>query len=91
MSEHVHTEKCSTMLGDLSDYIDGNLQDEICAQIEEHMKTCDNCRVVVNTLRKTVELYEHCNDEIELSGEVKGRLFARLELNDYMNNKESSQ
>ncbi len=91
MSEHVHTAKCSTMLGDLSDYIDGNLQDEICAQIEEHMKTCDNCRVVVNTLRKTVELYEHCNDEVELSGEVKERLFARLELNDYMNNKDSSQ
>lgn len=84
MTEHVHTEKCSAMLGNLSDFIDGNLQDEICAQIEEHMKTCDNCRVVVNTLRKTVELYEHCNDGIELSGDVKERLFAKLEIKDYL-------
>ncbi len=84
MSEHVHTDKCNTMLGDLSEYIDGNLHAEICAQIEEHMKTCDNCRVVVNTLRKTVELYEHCNDDIELSGDVKERLFAKLDLKDYL-------
>ncbi len=84
MTEHVHTGKCSAMLGNLSDYIDGNLQDEICAQIEEHMKTCDNCRVVVNTLRKTVELYEHCNDDIELSGDIKERLFAKLEIMDYL-------
>lgn len=84
MTEHVHTGKCSAMLGNLSDYIDGNLQDEICAQIEEHMKTCDNCRVVVNTLRKTVELYEHCNVDIELSGDIKERLFAKLEIMDYL-------
>lgn len=84
MTKHVHSEKCSTMLGNLSDFIDGNLQDEICAQIDEHMKTCDNCRVVVDTLRKTVELYEHCNDDIELSGEVKERLFAKLDIKDYL-------
>lgn len=84
MSEHVHTDKCNTLLGDLSDYIDGNLHAEICAQIEEHMKTCDNCRVVVNTLKKTVELYEHCNDDIEIPGEVKERLFAKLDLKDYL-------
>ncbi|MBA3074325.1 MAG: zf-HC2 domain-containing protein [Anaerolineae bacterium] len=91
MSKHVHTGKCSAMLGDLSEYIDGSLQAEICAQIEEHMKTCDNCRVVVNTLRKTVELYEHCSDNVELPGEVKERLFAKLELNDYLSKADTSK
>jgi len=91
MSEHVHTQKCSAMLGDLSEYIDGSLQDEICAQIEEHMKTCDNCRVVVDTLRKTVELYEHCSDNVELPGEVKERLFAKLEIKDYLSTAESAK
>lgn len=89
MSKHVHTEKCITMLGELSDYIDGNLQAEICAQIEEHMKTCDNCRVVVDTLRKTIELYEHCSDDVELPGEVKERLFAKLEIQDYLSTADS--
>ena len=84
MSEHVHGEQCSSLLGSLSDYIDGSLQAEICAQIEEHMKTCENCQVVVNTLRKTVELYEQCNDQTQLPGGVKERLFARLDLQDYL-------
>ncbi|PKN99970.1 MAG: hypothetical protein CVU42_06370 [Chloroflexi bacterium HGW-Chloroflexi-4] len=91
MSEHVHTQKCSAMLGDLSEYIDGSLQAEICEQIEEHMKTCDNCRVVVDTLRKTVELYEHCSDNVEIPGEVKERLFAKLELNDYLSTAKTSK
>lgn len=87
MSEHVHTQKCSTLLGDLSDYIDGNLQDEICAQIEDHMKTCDNCRVVVNTLKKTVELYEQCSESVEIPGDVKERLFAKLEIAEFVSKK----
>ncbi len=84
MSEHIHGDQCSSLLGNLSDYIDGSLKAEICAQIEEHMKTCENCQVVVNTLRKTVELYEHCNEQPHLPGGVKERLFAKLELQDYL-------
>ena len=57
MSEHVHTPHCKQLLGNLSEYIDGDLQAELCAEIEAHLKDCDNCRVVINTLKKTVELY----------------------------------
>ena len=84
MSDHIHGEQCSHLLGSLSEYIDGELQAEICAQIEEHMKTCENCRVVVNTMRKTVELVEKCENESELPGGVKERLFAKLDLSDYL-------
>jgi hypothetical protein len=55
------------------------------------MKTCDNCRVVVNTLRKTVELYEQCSDSVELPGEVKERLFAKLDLKDYLPSENNSE
>jgi predicted anti-sigma-YlaC factor YlaD len=84
MSEHVHTQQCRQLLGSLSDYIDGELQAELCAQIEEHMKDCDNCRIVVNTLRKTVELYEQANPSAELPADVRERLFVKLELGDYL-------
>jgi predicted anti-sigma-YlaC factor YlaD len=85
VSEHQHDFKCSQMLGNLSDYIDGDLQADLCAQIEDHMKTCENCRVVVNTLRKTVELYEKCSEETsEIPGEVKERLFAKLKIEEYL-------
>ena len=48
---------CKEMLGSLSDYIDGDLEAQLCAEIEQHMAGCGNCRVVVDTLSKTVSLY----------------------------------
>jgi len=88
MNDHLHEVKCSNLLGDLSEYIDGHLQQEMCAQIEEHMKTCENCRIVVNTLKKTVELYEKCSETSELPEEVRERLFAKLELKDYVKSRD---
>jgi predicted anti-sigma-YlaC factor YlaD len=85
MSEHIHTPQCSQLLGSLSDYIDNELQAELCAEIEEHLQDCNNCRIVVNTLRKTVELYEQINGEqVELPDAVRERLYLRLELKDYL-------
>jgi predicted anti-sigma-YlaC factor YlaD len=85
MSEHVHTPQCKQLLGNLSEYIDGDLQAELCAEIEEHLKDCDNCRVVVNTLRKTIEIYEQTAGSLaELPNPVRERLFAKLELKDYL-------
>ena len=86
MSDHIHTSKCSQLLGSLSEYIDGDLQAELCAQIEEHVKECDNCRIVVNTLQKTVELYEHTSNEpMLLPDKVRERLFLKLDLEDFLN------
>jgi predicted anti-sigma-YlaC factor YlaD len=85
MSEHIHTPQCKLILGSLSDFIDGELQEELCAEIEEHLKGCDNCRIVVNTLRKTVELYERTSEQVELPEEVKERLFLKLDLKDFLN------
>ena len=39
----------STTLGE---YVDGTLSEELCAELERHMKDCQRCRVVVNTLKK---------------------------------------
>jgi anti-sigma factor RsiW len=86
MTEEHH---CSELLGNLSEYIDGTLQAELCADIELHLADCEKCRVVVNTLRKTVELYCPGEDEpVELPIDVRERLFARLNLQDYLVKKE---
>lgn len=84
MSEHIHSPHCKQLLGNLSDYIDDDLEIELCAKIEEHLLNCDNCRVVVNTLRKTVELYEKVNEPIDLPNAVRERLFLKLELKDLL-------
>jgi predicted anti-sigma-YlaC factor YlaD len=83
MSDQLHTQHCSQMLGNLSEYIDHELQAELCAEIEAHIKGCDNCRIVVNTLQKTVELYETSNNQqIDLPSAVRERLYLKLELRD---------
>jgi anti-sigma factor RsiW len=82
MEEHDHA-KCQDLLGSLSDYVDGELSDALCADLEQHLRGCVNCRVVVDTLRKTIELYHH---EAEVEGipeNVRMRLFHCLDLDDY--------
>jgi len=87
MSEIDHFE-CQGLLGSLSEYIDGNLSQDICQEIESHLAECPDCRVVVDTLRKTVYLYrESAADSAEVPGGVRERLFRTLKLEDYLANR----
>lgn len=70
---------CKEMLGSLSDYVDGELDPELCAEITRHMSGCGDCRVMVDTFRKTVVLYRSYGHE-ELPDDAKARLFAVLRL-----------
>ena len=76
--------ECKYLLGSLSDYIDGDLSEEICAEIERHMAGCENCRIVVDSLRKTVYLYRVTSDQEALPDDVRQRLFHSLDLDDYL-------
>ena len=70
---------CKEMLGNLSGYVDGELEAQLCSEIERHMAECGNCRVVVDTLRKTVILYrEHGHEPVP--PDAKERLYAVLKL-----------
>jgi anti-sigma factor RsiW len=70
---------CKEMLGSLSDYIDGDLEAQLCAEIEQHMAGCGKCRVVVDTLNKTVSLYREYGHE-PVPADAKERLYAVLNL-----------
>jgi predicted anti-sigma-YlaC factor YlaD len=77
--------KCNTLLDYLSDYIDGELGLELCAKIEHHVAECQNCRIVVDTLRKTISIYhETAAEDGEVSENVRERLFRSLNLDDYI-------
>jgi predicted anti-sigma-YlaC factor YlaD len=74
---------CKSLLGSLSDYVDGTAQEELCRELEQHLADCDNCRIVVDTLKKTVYLYQS-NTETDLPLAVRERLFKRLNLDEYL-------
>ena len=75
MAEH----NCRHMLGDLSDYLDGEASEELCAEIEQHMAHCEDCRVVVDTLHKTVVLYRDLPQPALPAG-ARDRLYRSLAL-----------
>ncbi len=75
---------CHDLLASLSDYIDGQLPAEFCAEIEKHMAGCQKCRVVVDTLQKTVTLYQEISEPGDLPVGVRERLYQCLELEDFL-------
>ncbi len=48
---------CDELISYLSDYIDQNLDEELTAAAQEHLATCQNCRVVLDTTRQTITLF----------------------------------
>jgi anti-sigma factor (TIGR02949 family) len=83
MAEHTH-DNCAQMLGSLSDYIDGDLSPELCQEIEKHLAGCEDCRVVLNTTRRTIDLVHAPAETPGLPEDVRQRLFKRLNLDDFL-------
>jgi anti-sigma factor (TIGR02949 family) len=81
MAEHRHVAECKEMLGELSDYIDGELAVELCAEIDRHVAECGNCRAVVDTLQRTVYLYRMYGHE-DVPEDARERLYKVLHLPD---------
>jgi anti-sigma factor (TIGR02949 family) len=80
MMDHTN---CQELLESISEYLDGMLGMELCQEIERHMSGCEDCRIVVDTLRKTLYLYRQANDRVDVPQEVRQRLFHRLDLDDF--------
>ena len=77
-------DSCRQFLSSLSEYVDGALDENLCAEIERHMSGCDNCRVVIDTLRKTIELYHVSVPSPSMPEDVRGRLYHCLDLDDFV-------
>jgi len=68
---------CGEVIRVLNEYLDGELDAGLLAELKEHLRKCDDCRVVVDTTRKTIELYCNC-EPLPLPASVKQRLESAL-------------
>jgi anti-sigma factor RsiW len=83
MSTHDHSQ-CHALLSTISGYVDGTLGEEFCEELEQHLAECENCHVVVDTLRKTILLYQKTTEETsQMPGIVRERLYRTLNLEDF--------
>ncbi len=78
------THHCNQLIEMISDYVDGELAPKLCQELERHIKDCNNCQIVVNTLRKTIDLYKDTAVNEVLPEEIRQRLFYRLDLEDFL-------
>ena len=70
---------CKEVLGQLSEYLDQEVLGEVCRELEQHIAACQHCRIEVNTLRHTIELYKRM-PSTDVPGSVEERLFKVLRL-----------
>lgn len=75
---------CERLVEVLSDYVDGELDESLCSVLEKHIAGCENCRVVVDTLRKTIQLYRETSPDVEVPPDVQERLYECLNLQDFL-------
>jgi anti-sigma factor (TIGR02949 family) len=67
------TMKCREVIRELSEYLDGELDPALAEELMRHLERCEDCGIVVDTTRKTIEMY--CNMEpAPLPADVKHRL-----------------
>ncbi|HSB65854.1 MAG TPA: anti-sigma factor [Anaerolineales bacterium] len=83
-TRHHEHKKCRQLLGSLSEYVDGELDEELCSVLEQHMEDCEDCRVVVDTLRKTVYLYHATATSEEIPSDIRKRLYKSLNIEEYL-------
>jgi hypothetical protein len=67
------TRKCPDYVKELNDYLDGTLDPQLCREMDTHLGECENCRIMIDTLRQTVKL---CQDgkEIPLPSHLEKKL-----------------
>jgi predicted anti-sigma-YlaC factor YlaD len=79
---HDDLARCQELLGQLNAYMDGELAAELCHDLEQHLADCPDCRVVFDTLTKTITLYRQLDDvPVDLPSDVEERLMHQLKRN----------
>ena len=70
--------KCEELVQYLSDYIDQELNEELTAAAQEHLATCHNCRVVLDSTQQTIFLFRE-QDKRTIPAQRRQRLFNQLQ------------
>ncbi|MGH9743032.1 MAG: anti-sigma factor family protein [Candidatus Acidiferrum sp.] len=68
---------CRDIIHELSNFIDGELDGTMRVELERHLVECDDCRLVVDQTKKTIEIFCDC-EAVELPGDVRNRLHEAL-------------
>ncbi|MBI2266878.1 MAG: zf-HC2 domain-containing protein [Armatimonadetes bacterium] len=74
--DHRH-ENVRPVLEAINAYVDGVMEPLLCKELEEHLKGCDPCQIVIDTLKMTITLFKE-NVEHTIPLDVHARLHRML-------------
>jgi anti-sigma factor RsiW len=70
---------CEELVSYLSAYLDQELDEDLTAAAQQHLATCSNCRVVLHTTRRVIQLGQ-AQYQIALPASRRERVYTRLRL-----------
>lgn len=69
---------CKQFLQELNDYLDPSTDPATKCHLEKHVSECPNCFVLVDTTKKTLQIYKGIEPQT-IPDNVKARLWKALE------------
>jgi anti-sigma factor (TIGR02949 family) len=70
--------RCDEVLEQLSEFIDEETRAELCEEIRVHLAQCEDCRIEVDTVKKTIMLFQKKGLPIEIPVTIGAKLEAAL-------------
>lgn len=68
---------CSELMEQLAEFLDKESRAELCRTIEQHLTQCRDCRFLVDSVKKTIVLYQS-DRQVEVPVTVSAQLQAAL-------------
>ena len=69
---------CKEFLQELSDYLDSTVDVELRRRLEAHISECPNCFVILDTTKRTIQVYKGMQPQA-LPSDVEARLMKAVE------------
>jgi len=66
----------------ICDFMGEDLNAPVCKEVAEHLEGCPNCKVYLDTVKKTITICQETEKEEVMPRDIKNRLFKVLNLGD---------
>jgi hypothetical protein len=72
-------EDCRPFMDKFCESLGEDPSSQLCRELQEHLEHCPDCTLQVNTIKRTVEIYQAMPPQT-VPGEVQKRLLVKLNL-----------
>ncbi len=69
---------CKDFLRELSEYLEDSLDLSTREELDQHVRDCPNCWVVLDTTQKTIKIYKGCEPQA-VPAAIEDKLLAALQ------------